>query len=118
MHGRGLGGLALARVGDVAGGEQIGQHLRLQPIGAHLAPHGANSRGGGLMLVHVARGPGGEPHRLVPAELGRLLVGQEEECPAAQAVADAVERGAGLAGSGGGARGAGAVQARGFGLGG
>ena len=36
-------------------------------------------------------------------ELGRILVRQEEECPPAQAVADAVQGRAGLAGIGGGA---------------
>ena len=100
LEGHGLGGLPLGRVGELAGGEQVGQQLRLQPIGALLAPHAADGGLGSLVLVQVARAPGREPQRLVALELGRVLVRQEEEGPPAQAVADAVEGGAGLAGFG------------------
>ena len=51
-------------------------------------------------------------------ELIRILVGQKEECPAGEAVADAVQGRSHLAGGGDGAGGAGAVVARSFGLGG
>jgi hypothetical protein len=72
LEGGGLGGLG--RVADLAGGEQVGQHLRLQPVGADLPPHGADGRLGRLVLVEIARGPGREPHRLVLLELRRVLV--------------------------------------------
>ena len=72
------------------GGEQIVQHDRLQPVGTLLAPQAADRGGRRLLLVQVARAPGGEPQRLVLLELGRILVRQQEEGPAAQAVANAV----------------------------
>ena len=88
LEGRHLCGLGFGRVGQPAGGEQVGQHQRLQPVGALLAPPAADGGLGRRTLVRVARRPGGQPDRRVALELGRVLVGQEEKGPAGQAVAD------------------------------
>ena len=111
LEGRRLGGLGLGRVGELPGGEQVGQHHHLEPVGALLAPHAANGGLRGLVLVQVARPPGRPATAPRAPELGGVLVGQEEECPPAQAVAHAVEGGAGLADFGGGAGGVGTVLA-------
>ena len=73
-----LGGRGLGGVREVAGSEQVGQHLRFQPVGADLAPHDPDDRFGRLVLVHVARAPGREPHRLVLVGLGLVLVRWQE----------------------------------------
>ena len=114
LHARGLGGLPLGLVGDLAGGEQVGQHLRLQPVGADLAPHGADGGHGGLVLVQVARAtrrpatwPRGSRNSAGSSS------GRRKKVRAAQAVADAVRGRRGPCRRRWRGRRSGAVQARG-----
>jgi hypothetical protein len=48
---RGLGGPGLLGVGKLAGGEQVGHDLGLQPVRALLVPHRADGGPGRLVRI-------------------------------------------------------------------
>ena len=119
LHRRGLHGAALVRVLDAVGAEQVVEDLA-PPAGrraSRATAPGSRPRPRRARRGRRRRQAASKVASCV-AELLGVLVRQQEEGPPGEAVADAVERGAALAGLGCGASGAGAVEAGGFGLGG
>ena len=82
------------------GGSQRGE---LEPAQPPLAPQGSHQLGSPVALEGIARAPVGRDRALEQSQLLTVLAGQQAEIAAAQAVADAVPGGTGLAGGGDGA---------------
>ena len=73
--------LALGRILDPAGGEQLAQHQHLEPVATDLAPQRPDRRHGRLVL-RMIRGRHSASHFASWRRIPRVLVGQKEEVPA------------------------------------